>query len=799
MLALPSPAQSFDNDLSVESVDPLADREAIAHMRARMDSIHRTQGRPTVGLVLSGGGAKGAAHVGVLRYLEEQQIPIDLICGTSMGGLVGGLAALGYSPSFMDSLLRALDWDKMLSDKIDNSYYSFTQKKNRETYNLLIPFYYSKKDFQARIDEQVLYSDPGRKQPFGTNDLLSSLPSGYVYGFNVNNLLSSLSVGYQDNVSFADLPIPYFCVAADMVSCKAYNWSSGSLKTAMRSTMSIPALFKPVRSKGMILVDGGTRNNFPVDLARAMGCDIVIGVDLSDQDLSYSQVNNLVDIVMQFVTMLGKTSFDRNVGETDVFIKPVLDGYNMMSFNPVAIDTMIHRGYVAAQGRAAEIAEVKSLMKGAKPYLNARPATDINSEPALIYSVVFNGLSNAESRFLQRKIGFKAGSFVNKEEMEQMMSLIQATGCFSSVTYRIEGANPPYRLEFDCEKGPRHQFGMGVRLDTEEWPSFLFNVGFNARKLSGFKFDVSARVGRNQKLGAKATLDLSWLPTINAEVRLNNISSTLITNLSEVGQDARYWGHTERVYLSNIKWTQVDFQLGAQNRYFGLPKRTSYGSYVNLRNPELTSGNYPGLFIKGTLFTQDRFLYPSRGTKLDFGYDFDPVKSGFADFKPLHTAYFNLNSIIPMGRFALVPDLHLRALIGSPELEVFSDRQDLTYSLGHQNFVGGFLANRCIEGQIPFVGFGNVYMAMPYVAVLNLGLRLRATDNLYFTATGGYFREASTPADFIKSALPTLWGAGFEAAYTTIAGPVRLILSWSDRYHIVNQDLGIYLSFGFDF
>ncbi|MBR3074528.1 MAG: patatin-like phospholipase family protein [Bacteroidales bacterium] len=322
-----------------------------------MDRIHSEQHRPTVGLVLSGGGAKGAAHVGVLKYLKEQEIPVDAVFGTSMGGLVGGLTALGYSPEYLDSLLRALDWGVMLTDRIDPSYYSFARKQYRETYLVSIPFHYAKQDFQNRIDEQVRYSDRRGSDEFGTNNLMSSLPSGYVYGFNVNNMLSSLSVGYQDNMSFTKLPLPFFCVSADIVSLKSKNWTSGSLKTAMRSTMSIPGMFKSVRTGGMVLVDGGVRNNFPVDLAKATGCDIIIAVNLSDKDLSYSQVNNLLDIVMQFVTMLGRESMEQNIGAADVFIKPDLDGYNMLSFTPVAIDTMINRGYVAAKGKAEELAD----------------------------------------------------------------------------------------------------------------------------------------------------------------------------------------------------------------------------------------------------------------------------------------------------------------------------------------------------------------------------------------------------------------------------------------------------------
>lgn len=803
LLALPVTAQTYANGLVVESVDPAADAAIIARMREHMDEIHRTQKRPTVGLVLSGGGAKGSAHVGVLRYLKEQEIPVDMICGTSMGGLVGGLAAMGYSPEFMDSLLRAQDWSVMLTDHIDPSYFSYARKKQRETYNVSIPFYYSKRDISVMEDsEDMSYGGTSasipRSSEGGPNGFMRSLPSGYVYGFNVNNLLSSLSVGYQGDISFDSLPIPFFCIAADMVSCKTKIWSSGSLKTAMRSTMSIPGMFKPVKTKDMVLVDGGVRNNFPVDLAKAMGCDIIIGVDLSDQDLTYSEVNNLLDIVMQFVTMLGKSSFDRNVGETDVFIKPVLTGYNMLSFDPVAIDTMIHRGYEAARGRAQELASVKAMMKGSKPYFNTKPAVDINSTPVRIGAVEFDGLSPNESRILMRKIGFKVGSFVSKDEMQHMMSVIEATGCFDSVNYSIEGAEEPYRLEFHCVRGPRHHFAMGVRFDTEEWPSFLFNVGLNVHRLSGMKFDFDAKVGRNQRIGAQAALDLAWMPTVNAEAELFNISSTLYTSLSSIGQQARYWGHAERLYLSNIRWTKFDFQLGAQNRFFRLGTNTDYGLDVQTRYPELQAGSYFGLFGRGTMFTQDRFHYPHKGTKMTLGYDYDFSKSGCPDFKPLHTAFLNLNSVIPFGKFAIVPDLHLRALIGSPEFSVFNPA-DPTYSIAHQTFVGGMLADRCIEGQIPFIGFGNVYMAQPYVAVMNLGLRLEPVENLFLTATGGYFREAQSPEKFISTPLPTLWGAGFEIAYNTVAGPVKFVASWSDRMHSFNQDFGIYISMGFDF
>lgn len=794
LAVLPARAQRYANGLAEESTDPEADRQVIARMQTYMDRIHSKEHRPTVALVLSGGGAKGAAHVGVLRYLEEQGIPVDLICGTSMGGLIGGLEALGYDSHFLDSLIRNADWSLMLTDRIDRSYYSFARKLYRSRYQLAVPFHYAKKDFQSRIDDQVRYYGSDAKlrlgsdgsSGFGQNTLMSSLPSGYVYGFNVNNLLSSLSVGYQDSLSFADLPIPYFCVATDVVSCKAKNWSSGSLKTAMRSTMSIPAMFTPVRTEGLILVDGGTRNNFPVDLAKAMGADIIIGVDLSDADLTYSQVNNLGDIMSQFITMLGKHSFDRNVSSADVFIKPNLEGYNMLSFNAEAIDTMIHRGYEAARGQASCLSELKKLTKGSKHTLNAPRAIDINRTPVQLYAVEFDGVSEPEAKTLLRKIKFKQGERVDAVRMNEMMSVLHATGVFSSVTYSILGTEEPYLLHFDCAKGPRHDFGLGFRMDSEEWPSIAVNLGLNAHKLNGLKLDVSAKVGRNQMLTVCSSLDVPYVPTINLEASLFNMSASIMSSLDVFGLEARYWGHFEKLYLSNIRWTSADIKVGVQNRYYSLPATTLYGQFINAATPERTEGSYQGAFFSSTIYTFDSHYYPSKGVHFGVGAEFDPLKS-FKSFRPVSTVWLNFKGAFTAGPFTLVPDVHFRTVFNRGE------------SLSHGNWVGGMVADRYIDGQIPFIGFGNVYAAKDCALVLDLDFRFRIARNFFITATGGVFKEDDTLGSFISSIKPTLYGAGLEFGYNTFMGPLRLTGTWSNRFNNLKQDLGIYVSFGFDF
>ena len=295
-------AQNFANNLAVGSTDPVSDSIAISTMRARMDSIRNAEHRPTVALVLSGGGAKGAAYVGIFKYLEETGIPVDLLCGTSMGGLMSGLYSLGYSSDELKDILCSINWHEVMRDDIDMKFLSYDQKEYREKFIVSIPFHYddalhdnSESLFETALDEDMETTE-------GKHKFFSSIPSGYIQGFKVESMLSNLSVGFHDDISFDKLPIPFVCVSSDLVSAKANYHTSGSLPMAIRSTISIPGVFTPVRMDSKVLVDGGTRNNFPVDIAKAMGADIIIGVEVAKRGTTYSEVNSVVDIVNCMIT-----------------------------------------------------------------------------------------------------------------------------------------------------------------------------------------------------------------------------------------------------------------------------------------------------------------------------------------------------------------------------------------------------------------------------------------------------------------------------------------------------------------
>ena len=782
--------------LATSSVNPQDDTLAVRQMRTFLNGIRRSEKRPTVALVLSGGGAKGAAHVGVLKYLEENKIPIDVVIGTSMGGLMGGLYSMGYSATELDSLLTTLDWGKILSDDVPKDYISYKNKRYREVYSLRLPFHYLQRDLERRLEDdspdKVLERSLGLSKDqmesvLGNSGMGigSSLPAGFVAGLNVTNQISSLSVGYQDDIPFSDFPRPFFCVASDLVSCKAYNWSRGSIVDAMRSTMSIPGLFDPVRYQGKVLIDGGTRNNFPTDIARAMGADIIIGVELSDPDKTYTEINNLGNLLMPLIDMLGREAFDKNLENVDIFIKPDLKGYNMLSFDHASIEDIIQRGYDAAKNLEDQIAELKEKVQGANLALNNDKAIDIGEKYVQIDRVEFNGITDPESLFLSKKLDIRAGDYVSRTEIEDAMAMIYATGSFNMVTYRLYGEEAPFHLVFDCEKGPVHQLGLGFRADSEELVSLIFNIGFGVLNLRGPSMEFTGRVGRDKYLDSHFELDVPGLPTLNARAKIeNNVADILYADESryQVG----FWSHKEDLYFSDISWKRASISLGARNRFYQVNSwLTNDGTKMDAGTMKLYSGNYNSIFGDLRINTTDDGYYPTKGTNIAAVYEFIFRKSSTPDFSPVHVAALDIHQVIPLGKYiAFIPGFHARAVLDNDLFNIYQ-----------KNYIGGYMSNRYVDHRIPFPGFSDAAVVGDYAGVVDATLRINPVKNFYVSAIAAALKDADKLEDITSDLRPTALGAAVEFSYKTILGPLKATVHWSD----FTNRVGAYLSFGYDF
>ena len=304
------------------------------------------QDRPKVAVVLSGGGAKGTAHIGALKVIEKAGIPIDYVVGTSMGAIVGGLYAIGYTPGQLDSMVNAQNWKFLLSDAPNPKEVLLDDRLRSERYVLSIPF------------------------SFKSTDVTDA---GIIKGKNLAKLFSTLTEGYQDFTDFSRLPIPFACVSENLVNGTEVIFHQGILATAMRSSMSIPGVFAPVYLDGMVLVDGGMVNNYPVDVALGMGADFIIGVDVQSPLLDAVELKSVKDIFGQIINLQGEKKYQENLRKTNVHIKVDVAGYSAASFTKEAIDTLIVRGERAAQSDWDKLIALKKQMGLSTDYRPHRP------------------------------------------------------------------------------------------------------------------------------------------------------------------------------------------------------------------------------------------------------------------------------------------------------------------------------------------------------------------------------------------------------------------------------------------
>lgn len=784
------------------STDPAGDSIAFARMRARMDSIR--QHRPTVAVVLGGGGARGMAHLGVLHYMEELGIPVDIIGGTSMGGLIAGLYSFGYGEEYLDSLVRAIDWSVMMSDRIPDSYQTYRGRKNKERFAINIPFHYDNVEMEERMREQyeivnksyskvkTRTSDMGKE---AINKIGLGLPDGFLFGFNVRNTLSSVSVGYQDSLSFADLPIPFYCVAAEMVSMKEKNWTSGNVVDAMRSTMAIPFYFRPVRIKDEILSDGGTRDNFPVDIAKAMGADIIIGSEMPvPRDLT--DLNTLASLAMQNITMMSNDAAIINRENTDLLLQHTLEGYNMLSFDSASVADIISQGYALAkenkEGFEAIARRVGAPVRQTRAH---KPAVDISTRPVSVREIRVEGVTEKEQSYLLNPLFLERDGTYNRADIERILATIYGTRAFESVTYRLEGTEEPYALVFECQRGQVNEFAAGLHLDNDEVVYASVRLGIGTRRLSGMRFVTEAKIGN----AASLSLDLSYksmyrIPAVGISGRIGYLNFMY----SDGGFDAKIKAVNTQLnlYLEDSHMVNGSFRLGLS--WEQEPYENYLDQVIQWKGFDFKS-NWLSVFGNFKYDTFDDGYFPNKGFR--FGVNARYVFKGYSTYledelsnrydahegpvKPYFTGVAHVTGVIP-----LTPSLVLQPALWAGWSSTYSGMVNFVHSLA----VGGTQPARYIENQIPYFGFATSFRLVEgCVGMAQLDLRYQFGHANYATLRAGTYNNSRYFKDFFLWP-PSSYAFGLEYGRKTVLGPLRIGVSW-DRSH----GFGIAASFGMEF
>ncbi len=433
--------------------------------------------RPKIGLVLGGGGAKGIAHIGVLRAMEAMRIPIDYIAGTSMGSIIGGFYASGMSPDEIEGVLEGLDWWDAMKDRPPRRDQSFRRKEENDRYFL---------GFEMGIQHWTL-----------------RLPRATVAGQKLNYTLQTATVGSAAIENFDDLQIPFRCVATDIRTGEAVVLGHGNLAEAMRASMAVPGVFTPIVLDGRLLVDGGLVDNIPVDVVKAMGADIVIAVDVVGSDSkSVQDFSTMSELLSQTYTLMKRPLEVKQLAEANIVIEPWQPDLSSSDFYKVK--EFVARGEKAAQDAAGKLAPLRVSEEEYRQFL-ARQRTP-PAQPKAVRSIAVTGNHLVDERIIRHQIRTRTNEPLNPETLRKDIDRVYGLGDFERVTYRIHPDGDGYQLQFQTDEkpwGPDYvHFGLRLQSDFEHDSSFEVLLNYDATRLNqlGAEWRNDVIVGENTEV-----------------------------------------------------------------------------------------------------------------------------------------------------------------------------------------------------------------------------------------------------------------------------------------------------------
>ncbi len=538
--------------------------------------------RPLIGLVLSGGGARGAAHVGVLKVLDELRIPIDIITGTSMGAVVGGLYAYGYSSAELARLVTKTDWDDIFIDRAPRQQLNFRRKLDE--YNYLI------------------------KKEAGFRDGNIIIPKGLIQGQKLSLALKSLTLSAPQD--FDLFPIRFRAVAADIESGEAVALGSGELATAMRASVSIPGIFSPVEWKDRLLVDGGFANNVPIRLARELGADILIVVDLSTEPRSRAELTTPLSIlnqIMGFQILHNSIEQINTLGPQDILMQPDMGANSSMDFQSGT--EMVNNGVAATE---SVLSRLKQLSLSADMYEQYKSSRRKKADkPLVIDNIIIENQSRLSTDVIRAQFDIEPGEPLDRQLLEQNLAQLYGLDIFSTVDYAIDQSATQTNLIIKAQEkswGPDYlRFGMSFESDLDG--SSKFNVAGNYTRTpinaSGGEWRSDVQLGYDQHVDFQLyqPTDKRLLHYVDAQAGYSQVHS----GRYESGRQAADYTITATKFGLGAgslfgNWGRLDFNVISQSGYTepnigdlsqGRNKISSGGWTVDFSYDQLDSINFP--------------------------------------------------------------------------------------------------------------------------------------------------------------------------------------------------------------
>lgn len=677
-------------------------------LMAGLSVLAQTQ-RPKVAVVLSGGGAKGAAHVKALKVIEEAGIPIDMVVGTSMGALVGGLYSAGYTTEDLERILTHQNWKNLLMNLTERHTKDMNMKMNTDRYTFAVFF---------------------DKSP---NEIIQG---GVLKGEQVGQLLSDLTAGLHDDHDYNRLPIPFACVATDIVTGQEIDIHHGVLAESMRASMAIPGVFSPVKLGDKVLVDGGMVNNYPVDVARNMGADVVIGVDLGGGGRKADEIKSVFDVLGQTLEMVCRNKYEENLAATDIHIKVDVSGYSSASFNVKDIDSLMTRGEIAARGKWDEL---KALRMSLEKYGN------VSVKP------------------------HKGYAFTAKPNETPVYNIIP-------------------------QSKRTNMMGIGARFDNEELASVMLGGSYLFYPKRDLRAMGEVRLGKRiygtGSFQFRAFEKVTW--TTSYTIGKNEIK---LNSMGKLAGQFEYTEHNLQTHLTR-SWMEVFVDLGMRynSKSFGTTMTAmEWQSWQSLSKTSVLD-----IFLNFKFDSQDDTYYPTKGIRWYVNYaltpwgrkrtnNLDPITNEssyqYMDYGKVDHAVSALWEIaVPIHKVVLIPSVSGRYITANNDNPT------------NYNYVGGVgMPGHYLPQQLPFAGIDYMEMMPNAIAIGALKARYNVYKNHHVYGIFNYARTWSSIPYAQADENLVGWALGYS--YRSVIGPLSAHIDWSNH----TKKVGFFINIGYVF
>jgi NTE family protein len=720
--------------------------------------------RPKIGLTLSGGGAKGLAHIGILEAIDSAGLRIDAITGTSMGSIIGALYAAGYSGESIEKIGRKLDWDLMFSTTPKLNSISIERKEEYNKYALEIPF----ENGRFKIGKGII---EGQELYLKFAELFEP-----VYYIN----------------DFSKFPIPFKCIGTDLETGDAVVMDHGDITTCVRASMAIPSVFTPVQYEGKTLVDGGLVNNFPVLDVKSMGADIVIGVNLNKGLEKAEDLNSPVDILLQICSYKDAEHFQKHREACNIYILPELKDYSAGSF--AASDSLIDIGKECAKKYYPvfkRLADSLNAIYPNEPFVRNRLP---KSNPVIISDYSVEGLKHTREKFFYGLLDLNDNSVYSSKKVTESVRRVYSSLYYGKINFGfVQPTADKTQIHFKVEENPL--------------TSVKFALNYSTFTSLGLKFNITSQDLILKESRALASVDISQNPKLYLEYyKYLGQSRTSGIHLSYYNENIDYPVYEDFRLKDNLRSGFSEFDLRLQhnfnkNMFIGFGQQFINSKIRKPESPELTfngSNTYLKSYMRYVLNSLDKKYFATKGWKVtaEAGY----VYAQSPDFT-YNTNNETVNSDTLGTKYNNYPRIFISADHFSPinSKLVFSQNTTLAYIIDDNPFItnqfltGGI--SEIISNQVPFAGLEESEIKTGSLAAVRLSMQYSLSKNNYLT---GRFNAAIYDfqgAENITASGNLLTGYGLTFGYDSAIGPIEITAMYCDQDGKVRYSMNLGFSF----